>query len=532
MEISNPWNVDDLDIYLNYCCPQCDAKCKNKEDFVEHAINTHPEAKESHWNSSEFCHVEIKQEKIEVEDYEYEYDPPFEEDEEEDKPLKVKKRKKPKKEAKEPKETIDDIAGEVQCYFCGLIFDRTSKVQDHIRENHCYFARRQHFGPKRNYQCHACNMMCENEDRLQRHCCTYTRFPKLNVYDCTICQTTFSTRNELAKHDIEIHVTDKFFCDKCDFKCKSAHQMYSHRKQKHEMIRDFVCDICGKGFALKHKLTNHHKFVHSNELMSCVCDKCGNEFKNIRELQQHQRKKHPSYIMCTFCQNLFPSKVKLKLHLMRKHQIKSEVKQHYYCWICSQNLLTLKNLDEHLVKDHDFKLNKTHCQLCEKSFCSDITLKAHVVDKHDLEKVKTSHGEFASQLFGIVKVEPKRGEVGEFGCHLCESRFTQKRSLAVHIKQFHDKSNHIKCRFCDYTTFQPYLLNKHEEIKHLKVKRIKCDLCEYECYLPSQLKAHRRTTHEKKLLYSCPECDKPLRQKTFLVQHLFEVHNIIAQKDS
>ena len=42
---TNPWKVETLDVYLYYCCPECDHKSKTKTLFVNHAFASHPEAK-------------------------------------------------------------------------------------------------------------------------------------------------------------------------------------------------------------------------------------------------------------------------------------------------------------------------------------------------------------------------------------------------------------------------------------------------------------------------------------------------------
>ena len=44
---ANPWEVDTLDVYLHYCCPECDHKSKTKLLFVNHAFSCHPDAKGS-----------------------------------------------------------------------------------------------------------------------------------------------------------------------------------------------------------------------------------------------------------------------------------------------------------------------------------------------------------------------------------------------------------------------------------------------------------------------------------------------------
>jgi hypothetical protein len=44
---TNPWEVENLDEYLNYCCPECDHKSKTKGLFINHAFSSHPEAKDN-----------------------------------------------------------------------------------------------------------------------------------------------------------------------------------------------------------------------------------------------------------------------------------------------------------------------------------------------------------------------------------------------------------------------------------------------------------------------------------------------------
>ena len=44
---NNPWLVNNLDDFLYYCCPECGLKDKSKEIFLQHALETHPNAKNS-----------------------------------------------------------------------------------------------------------------------------------------------------------------------------------------------------------------------------------------------------------------------------------------------------------------------------------------------------------------------------------------------------------------------------------------------------------------------------------------------------
>ena len=122
----NPWSVEDVDVFLFYCCPQCDHRTKSKASFIEHAFLDHPESKENvkteNLKIEPFLQeaallVNIKEEETtfqleQTEDLGY----LFEEDEEEDQPLVKKKRKK--KVVKKEKEIIEeeDDDKEYQCY--------------------------------------------------------------------------------------------------------------------------------------------------------------------------------------------------------------------------------------------------------------------------------------------------------------------------------------------------------------------------------------------------------------------------------
>ena len=40
----NPWKVNNLIQFLYYCCPECEFQDHSKENFIEHASNTHPKS--------------------------------------------------------------------------------------------------------------------------------------------------------------------------------------------------------------------------------------------------------------------------------------------------------------------------------------------------------------------------------------------------------------------------------------------------------------------------------------------------------
>ena len=117
----NPWSVEDVDVFLFYCCPQCDHRTKSKASFIEHAFLDHPESKENVKTENlkiepfpeEALLVNIKEETAALLEQDEDLEYLFEEDEE-DQPL-VKKKRKKKVVKKEVIEEEDDDK-EYQCY--------------------------------------------------------------------------------------------------------------------------------------------------------------------------------------------------------------------------------------------------------------------------------------------------------------------------------------------------------------------------------------------------------------------------------
>ena len=42
--IKSPWDVDNLQEFMYYCCPECQEKTKSKDNFLQHALCQHPQS--------------------------------------------------------------------------------------------------------------------------------------------------------------------------------------------------------------------------------------------------------------------------------------------------------------------------------------------------------------------------------------------------------------------------------------------------------------------------------------------------------
>ena len=58
--MDNPWNVQSIQEFQFFNCPECDSQIKNSQDFIKHAVKDHEQAKDSLCMKSELSNTKIK----------------------------------------------------------------------------------------------------------------------------------------------------------------------------------------------------------------------------------------------------------------------------------------------------------------------------------------------------------------------------------------------------------------------------------------------------------------------------------------
>ncbi|RDL40546.1 uncharacterized protein BP5553_00525 [Venustampulla echinocandica] len=255
------------------------------------------------------------------------------------------------------------------------------------------------------------------------------------------CYKTFNRPVRLQSH-MRSHVNERSCvcqyegCDKAYFEEKHLQQ---HIKGSHTKERTYVCDWegCTKSFLTGTRLRRHKEAHEGHERFRCTAyPPCNQTFRKHQTLQRHIRSDHLQLtpFPCTYidpvtkvaCNAGFDGAVGLRKHEERVHATPG-----FACTACpvlgsfnpdgSQKLLgfaTKAQLQTHIRKEH------ANCMFCDLKCSSQRELQSHIESQHSgksLDERKTVRCTYIG----------------------CDSTFTKKSNLAVHVRSIHNGERYI-----------------------------------------------------------------------------------------
>uniref|UniRef100_A0A1B0G6T1 Uncharacterized protein n=1 Tax=Glossina morsitans morsitans TaxID=37546 RepID=A0A1B0G6T1_GLOMM len=174
--------------------------------------------------------------------------------------------------------------------------------------------RTRHIG---SYECNYCRKSFPNYSRMTIHQRSHdVDRPK---FSCEFCGRMYSTKQALEVHIRAIHIKSGFSCTICGkiFPVKKSLEIHM---RYHTGDFPYVCDLCGRKFAQMCHLNTHKKIKHDSVRFSCDYPDCGKYFTSSNSLRNHEYTHHNMMpFECEFCQQGYPAKAKLKVHIKRKH---------------------------------------------------------------------------------------------------------------------------------------------------------------------------------------------------------------------
>jgi hypothetical protein len=245
----------------------------------------------------------------------------------------------------------------VKCTFCPKICDSEKDLIQHFTDTlgHPKPKSIRKFKKVENrFQCSTCEQLCESLRDFSDHICIQNqhqpkaKFPKLettsvkevkenndekselpdiekNSFQCTICEDTFTTTEELTSHIFIVHEGKTIIkCTISDMHFKRKDTLKEHIYSVHETATKSIhkCEICNKHFHSKYLLRHHMISVHDKK-ESFPCKICGSCFKYENKLEKHIERIHEDK-KCEICSIQFASKKELKSHTEHIHEEKEK----------------------------------------------------------------------------------------------------------------------------------------------------------------------------------------------------------------
>uniref|UniRef100_A0A8D8WWE2 Zinc finger protein 26 n=1 Tax=Cacopsylla melanoneura TaxID=428564 RepID=A0A8D8WWE2_9HEMI len=229
-----------------------------------------------------------------------------------------------------------------ECYYCNKIFKHKSEIRNHM-EIHMNFK----------YKCDLCGIEYKLKCALKKHIKQKHLGLKSNKqYTCSFCSKTYLSKNNLHFHE-SLHKTGRLMCHLCPKTYASEASLNAHIRTSHlkanideNMVKKFVCDVCGNSFARKCGLRDHRLRQHEGGKLSCKI--CGKEVYDARSLKIHMNthtgdKPHS----CEICGKSFTTAPYLKVH-MYSHTGEAP----HVCHLCPQKFRQRSSYTSHYKTHH------------------------------------------------------------------------------------------------------------------------------------------------------------------------------------
>ncbi|XP_049883133.1 zinc finger protein 91-like isoform X2 [Pectinophora gossypiella] len=229
-----------------------------------------------------------KEEKVEFEDYNYNYDDMFADDFQNDFDYANVKEEAPKPKIKQKavttrkKRAVLPNATTYKCATCSKEFKMKATYKAHMRfhTNYCV--------------CESCGKRCRNNNQLQEH--KRARHGLGRIHKCAYCEYSSATKEALTIHE-----------------------------RRHTGERPYICDHCGATFHRRSNLVQHIA-IHLPE-KNFQCDMCPKRLKSRKFLQIHVHNAHTGRrygYLCPVCKHRFEKPNKVRAHVRRVHGVPDE----------------------------------------------------------------------------------------------------------------------------------------------------------------------------------------------------------------
>lgn len=316
-----------------------------------------------------------------------------------------------------------------KCFYCNEVFPEIHSVLQHT----------------------AFHVTPERGSLLKLHLRKGKRVIKVDIsgLKCRLCEQKYSDLDDIRKHLVAAH--------KKDFNSAGNGLMAYDLTSTNGLLS---CHKCSKTFN-SFFLLNRHMNVH----FSVVCETCGLGFMSHQRLINHRIVHQNGVHKCDKCQEVFPTKLKLRYHVFKKHEVSNAKKvKPLKCPHCLERFSEHYRKMTHLKEAHGITFT-FECQVCKAVFPTRRALTEHTTKLHT-QKIQCK---VCGKCFGtrsLLKMH-MRGHTGErnFYCGICQKAYMHERTLRQHMR-VHGPVWKFTCSECGNGFHNRNDYNKHMKQWH------------------------------------------------------------------
>lgn len=374
--------------------------------------------------------------------------------------------------------------------------------------------------------------------------------------------------------------TVPLICGVCLKVFSDVMQLSAHVKAKHWPLTsgDFCCDICGRPYSNKSKMSRHRKIHGLEAAMDAACDNSSfnettNEsvkpdysngaseielsceqcpelsFTTLDSLCNHRRITHGLF-PCDLCNKCYGRTSHLWKHVNRVHKGHADVT----CPYCAKTSASRDHLAAHIAKIHRFmpamgKDNQNcitskslsvedgvlhYCEKCNKGFHKRYLLRRHMKGCQNYRK---DPGALLTRCRACERIFKDRASLQKhienhhstYTCHLCNETITSKLGIMTHNRVNHMDHPDLTC---DHPSCKKLFRTKEDLESHRKDHKYHtspnvCDFCGDTVENKLKLKMHVLSLHRNEIGVSCGVCLIPMKDPKDLKKHVETEHSSV-----